>query len=105
MKKGFQETLLQRLSKLNEISDVLIGAVGIIGGFLVFTGKRIFNIVDKSNARVDILEKNLVSRDYIETQLAPIRQDLNLILSHLLEHRKTEDSLAEAPISRPTPKD
>ena len=81
---------------MDEISDVLIGAVGIIGGFLAFAGKRIFNAADKTNARVDILQHDLVSRAYMETQLAPIRQDLNLILSHLLEHRKTEGSPCEA---------
>ena len=89
---------------MDEISDVLIGAVGIIGGFLAFAGKRIFNIVDKANARVDILEHDIVSRDYMETQLAPIRQDLNLILSHLLEHRKTEGSPAEASPVKPSRK-
>jgi hypothetical protein len=33
------------------------------------------------------LEINLVDRPYLESQLAPIRQDLNLILKHLLEKK------------------
>ena len=89
---------------MEKFDDLLIGAIGIIGGFIAFAGKRIFNSVDKTNARVDILEHDLVSRAYLETQLAPIRQDLNLILSHLLEHRKTEGSPAEASPSDPIQK-
>ena len=89
---------------MEKFDDLLIGAIGIIGGFIAFAGKRIFNAGDKTNARVDILEHDLVSRAYLETQLAPIRQDLNLILSHLLEHRKTEAPLPKPPSPDPIQK-
>tara|TARA_R110002020_G_C16298459_1_gene772966 strand:+ start:684 stop:935 length:252 start_codon:yes stop_codon:yes gene_type:complete len=75
------------LEKINEI------VLGIIGLFVAMSGwiiRRLFRSVDKAHARISVLEKNLVDRAYLESQLAPIRQDLNLILSHLLEHRKTE---------------
>ena len=89
---------------MEKLSDLLITAVGIIGGCIGFAMKRLFNSVDKANARIDILEHDLVSRAYLETQLAPIRQDLNLILSHLLEHRNTEGSLAGASPVKPIKK-
>jgi len=90
---------------LEKINDLVVGVVGVIFAVCGWIVKRLFTSVDKAHLKISILEQSLVDRPYLESQLAPIRQDLNLILSHLLEHRKTEDSLAEAPISRPTPKD
>ena len=49
--------------------------------------RRLFKSVDKAHARINVLERNLVDRAYLESQLAPIRQDLNLILKHLLESK------------------
>tara|TARA_R110002096_G_scaffold268131_1_gene461787 strand:- start:1024 stop:1305 length:282 start_codon:yes stop_codon:yes gene_type:complete len=75
---------------LQKLNEWLIVAVGIIGGITGFTIKRLHRSVDKAHSRITSLEKLLVDRPFLESQLAPIRQDLNLILSHLLEHRKTE---------------
>jgi hypothetical protein len=74
----------------NKLSEYLLAAVGVISGISAWVIRRLFRSVDKAHARITILEKSLVDRAYLESQLAPIRQDLNLILSHLLEHRKTE---------------
>ena len=65
----------------------LAGVVVAVSGWIV---NRLFRSVDKAHARIATLEKSLVDRPYLESQMAPIRSDLNLILSHLLEHRATE---------------
>jgi hypothetical protein len=75
------------LEKLNEILLSIAGASVAFFGWVV---RRLFKSVDKAHARITTLEKNIVDRPFLESQLAPIRTDLNLILSHLLEHRKTE---------------
>ena len=72
------------------MNELLIAAIGVISAISAFIIRRLFRSVDKAHARINVLEKSLVDRPYLESQLAPIRQDLNLILSHLLEHRKTE---------------
>ena len=74
-------------SSLDKLNEFLITAIGIISAFSAFIIRRLFRSVDKAHARINVLEKNLVDRPYLESQLAPIRQDLNLILKHLLEKR------------------
>ena len=73
---------------MDKISELLLAALGIIGGSVAWAIRRLFKSVDKANARINILEKNIVDRDYLETQLAPIRQDLSIILKHLLYNQK-----------------
>jgi hypothetical protein len=83
-------TLQRKVSSLDKLNELLISAVGIISLISAFIIRRLFSSVDKAHARIIVLEKNLVDRPYLESQLAPIRQDLHLILKHLLEHRATE---------------
>ena len=75
------------MERINEIAVSIAGAFVAISGWIV---RRLFKSIDKAHERITTLEKSIVDRQYLESQLAPIRQDLNLILSHLLEHRQTE---------------
>jgi|TARA_B110000438_G_scaffold301144_1_gene355277 hypothetical protein len=72
---------------LDKISELFLAAVGIIGGLVAWVIRRLFKSVDKAHARINVLEKNLVDRAYLESQLTPIRQDLKMILAHLLENK------------------
>ena len=72
---------------MDKLSELLLAAVATIGGISAFIIRRLFRSVDKAHARINVLEKNLVDRAYLESQLTPIRQDLNLILKHLLEKK------------------
>ena len=73
---------------MDKISELLLAALGIIGGSVAWAIRRLFKSADKAHARINVLEKNIVDRDYLETQLAPIRQDLSIILKHLLYNQK-----------------
>ena len=87
---------------MDKITEVV--GLGVAGVFAAVSGWIVRNLhssSEKTATRVSLLEQTLVDRPYMETQLAPIRQDLNLILSHLLEHRKTEGSPAEASPVKP----
>lgn len=69
------------MDKINEIYIAVIS--GLLGvGLWIF--KRLFKSIDIAHERIDRLEAKQVDRGYLETQLAPIRQDLNIILQHLL---------------------
>ena len=72
---------------MDRLNELLFTAIGIISGISAFIIRRLFLSVDKAHARINVLEKHLVDRPYLESQLAPIRQDLNLILKHLLEKK------------------
>ena len=72
---------------MDKVNEMFLGAVGIIGGISTWIIRRLFRSVDKAHARISVLEKNLVDRAHLESQLTPIRQDLNLILKHLLEKK------------------
>jgi len=71
----------------NKLTELFFAAVGIISGISAWTIRRLFRSVDKAHSRISLLEKNLVDRPHLESQLTPIRQDLNLILKHLLEKK------------------
>lgn len=71
----------------NKVTEFFLAAVGIISGISAWVIRRLFRSVDKAHARISALEKNLVDRTHLESQLTPIRQDLNLILQHLLEKK------------------
>ena len=73
---------------MDKISELFLAALGIIGGLVAWVIRRLFKSVDKAHARINVLEKNIVDREYLETQLAPIRQDLSIILKHLLYNKK-----------------
>ena len=75
---------------MDKLNELLIAAVATIGGISAFIIRRLFRSVDKAHARIIVLEKTLVDRNYLESQLAPIRSDLNLILKHLLENSKNK---------------
>ena len=70
---------------MDKISELFLAAIGIIGGLVTWVIRRLFKSVDKAHARINVLEKSLVDRAYLESQLTPIRQDLKMILKHLLE--------------------
>ena len=73
------------LDKINEIVLTISGALVAVG---VWIFKRLFKSIDIAHERIDKLESTNVDRKYLETQLAPIRQDLNIITQHLLDRRK-----------------
>ena len=71
----------------NKLSEFFLAVVGLLSGISAWIIRRLFRSVDKAHARISVLEKNLVDRAYLESQLTPIRQDVNLILKHLLEKK------------------
>ncbi len=73
------------MDKINEI--VIAVSSGLLGvGLWIF--KRLFKSIDIAHERIDKLESKQMDRQYLETQLAPIRKDLNIILEHLLGNKK-----------------
>ena len=72
------------MDKINEI--VIAVSSGLLGvGLWIF--KRLFKSIDIAHERIDKLESKQMDRQYLETQLAPIRKDLNIILEHLLGNK------------------
>ena len=69
------------MDKLNELILATTASFAAMG---VWFFKRLFKSIDIAHERIDKLEAKQVDRIYLETQLAPIRQDLNMILKHLL---------------------
>ena len=72
---------------MDRLNELIVAAIGIISGISAWVIRRLFRSVDKAHARISALEKNLVDRAHLDSQLTPIRQDVNLILKHLLEKK------------------
>ena len=72
------------MDKLNELLVAITGGLVAVG---VWIFKRLFKSIDIAHERIDKLEAQNVDREYLETQLAPIRQDLNIITKHLLDRK------------------
>ena len=73
---------------MDKINEFVITVSGAFLGIGLWISKRLFNSIDTAHKRIDKLESKLVDREYLETQLSPIRQDLNIILKHLLYNQK-----------------
>lgn len=73
------------MDKINEIYLAITSSLLAVGLWIF---KRLFRSIDIAHERIDKLEAKQVDRAYLETQLAPIRQDLNIILQHLLGNKK-----------------
>ena len=73
------------MDKINEIYLAITSGLLAVGLWIF---KRLFKSIDLAHERIDKLESKQVDRVYLETQLAPILQDLNIILQHLLGNKK-----------------
>lgn len=69
---------------MDKINEIIVAITSSIFGIGIWIFKRLFKSIDIAHERIDKLEAKQVDRSYLETQLAPIRQDLNIILQHLL---------------------
>ncbi len=73
------------MDKINEVYLAVTSGLLAVGLWIF---KRLFRSIDIAHERIDKLEAKQVDRAHLETQLAPIRQDLNIILQHLLGNKK-----------------
>ena len=80
--------MTRKVSSLDKINEIVLAISGALVAVGVWIFKRLFKSIDIAHDRIDKLESTNVDRKYLETQLAPIRADLNIITQHLLNHRK-----------------
>ena len=78
----------RKVSSLDKINEIVLAISGALVAVGVWIFKRLFKSIDIAHDRIDKLESTNVDRKFLETQLAPIRQDLNIITQHLLDRRK-----------------
>ena len=72
---------------MDKLSDTIITIMTASIAGLAWILKRLFKRIDDAHHRIDKLDK-LVDQTYLETQLAPIRGEVSLILKTLLETSK-----------------
>ena len=73
---------------MDKISDLFFWVCGILVGGVSWNLTRLFKSVDLAHRRIDRIESQVVDRPFLESQLAPIRADLNMIMKHLLSENK-----------------
>ena len=83
----FESIQLRITMIMDKLSDILITMLTASLAGLAWVLKRLFKRIDDAHSRIDKLDK-LVDRPYLETQLAPIRGEVSLILKTLLETSK-----------------
>ena len=72
---------------MDKINEIVMAISGLLVALGVWIFKRLFKSIDIAHDRLDKLESSTTDRKYLETQLAPIRQDLNIITQHLLSRK------------------
>jgi hypothetical protein len=72
---------------MDKLQELMVALFVTVTSVFVFLAKRMFTSVDNANKRIDKLEGKLVDRQFLESQIDPIRSDLNIILKHLLEKK------------------
>ena len=73
---------------MDKLQDWLLAVFMAVTGMFAFLAKRLFSSVDHANKRIDSLESKLVDRQFLESQINPIRSELKVILTHLLQQQK-----------------
>lgn len=73
---------------MEKLQDWLLAVFMAVTGMFAFLAKRLFSSVDRANKRIDTLESKLVDRQFLESQINPIRSELKVILTHLLQQQK-----------------
>tara|TARA_R110000824_G_scaffold1439_1_gene7204 strand:+ start:536 stop:754 length:219 start_codon:yes stop_codon:yes gene_type:complete len=72
---------------MDKLQELMVALFVTVTSVFAFLAKRMFASVDNANKRIDKLEGKLVDRQFLESQIDPIRSDLNIILKHLLEKK------------------
>ena len=72
---------------MDKLQELMVALFVMVTSVFAFLAKRMFTSVDNANKRIDKLESKLVDRQFLESQIDPIRSDLNIILKHLLEKK------------------
>ena len=72
---------------MDKMPEILITMITASVAGVAWVVKRLFKRIDDAHHRIDKLDK-LVDRTYLETQLAPIRSEVSLILKTLLDTSK-----------------
>jgi hypothetical protein len=80
---------------VEKFNDVFLWVGGVVATGSSFLLNRMWKSIDLSHSRIDKIENKVVCREHLESQLIPIRQDVNMILKHLLKHRETENKNKE----------
>ena len=80
-------TLRKKKNLMDKMTEILITMITASVAGVAWVVKRLFKRIDDAHHRIDKLDK-LVDRTYLETQLAPIRGEVSLILKTLLDNSK-----------------
>ena len=83
----FVSTQLKVKMIMDKMTEILITMITASVAGVAWVVKRLFKRIDDAHHRIDKLDK-LVDRTYLETQLAPIRSEVSLILKTLLDTSK-----------------
>ena len=79
----FESTRQKIKTIMDKMQEILLTMITASLAGLAWVLKRLFKRIDDAHSRIDKLDK-LVDRPYLETQLAPIRGEVSLILKTLL---------------------
>ena len=71
---------------MDKINEFLAAAFTVTVSTIAWVIKKMFSRIERLEDKVDHVERNLLTREDLEQ----IKDTQNLILQHLLEHRKTE---------------
>lgn len=71
---------------MDKINEFLAAAFTVTVSTIAWVIKKMFSRIERLEDKVDHVERNLLTRGDLEQ----IKDTQNLILQHLLEHRKTE---------------
>jgi len=75
---------------MEKLSDGVFWLLGIIASIGAWIVKRLFGRIDTLEERVDDIERTQLTKEDLDSSLEPIRDTNTMILTHLLEHRRTE---------------
>ena len=72
----------------DKLGELYIGVVAMMAGGFGWVVKNVKMDIRHTTERVNAIESKILDREYLESQLMPIRADVQLIKKILLEERR-----------------
>jgi hypothetical protein len=75
---------------MEKLTEWVLALSAAIASGIAWAIRRLFGKMDTLETRLDLVERDQLTKEDLKTTLKPLQETTNLVLNHLLDHRNTE---------------
>ena len=76
---------------MEKLTEWVLALCAAIASGIAWAIKRLFGRLDILENRLDLVEREQLTKADLRSSLKPLQETTNLVLNHLLDHRNTEN--------------